>query len=182
MLIKMVKFIEKKVQLKNGIEVLIRGIEPEDGRRLVEMFDFLSEETKYTRFMKFRKSIGEEELEPFLKLSKENFAIVSEIRDGNNKKIIIADGRYALDEPPDGATVAIIVRDNYQRLGLAHQMLNILIDVAKDNEILYFHGEILLENSKMLTFVKKTGYNYEHKDERGVRYFKIDLEQIETPL
>ncbi|MHA1229154.1 MAG: GNAT family N-acetyltransferase [Candidatus Helarchaeota archaeon] len=177
----MTPFIEKKIKLKNGLEVLIREIREDDAEKLIEMFEHLSDETKYTRFMKFRKTIMIEDLKPFLKSSKENFAIVAELeRDG--KKIIIADGRYYLDDPPDRANVAIVVRDDFQRQGLAHQMLSILIDVARENNIKYFHGEILLENSKMLNFIKKTGYEYEHRDESGVRYFNIDLEQIKTPL
>ncbi|MHA1269917.1 MAG: GNAT family N-acetyltransferase [Candidatus Helarchaeota archaeon] len=173
-------FLEKKVQLKNGINAIIREIRRDDAKKLIEMFSQLSEETKYTRFMKFRKSIDEDELDPFLMSDRKNFAIVAEILD--DKNMIIADGRYVLDMPPDKATVAIIVHDKYQRLGLAHQMLSILIDVARENNIKYFHGEILLENSKMLNFIKKTGYNYDYKDDAGIRYFNIDLEQIQTPL
>jgi acetyltransferase len=176
-------FNKEKVTLKDGTEVLIRKIEPEDGPKLIEMFDHLSDETKYTRFMKFRKSIEEDELEPFLVSDNKNFAIVAEVNNDNGGNFLIADGRYVLDKPPDKATVAIIVRDDYQRKGLAHQMLSILIDVAKeDNNIKYFHGEILLENSKMLNFIKKTGYNYDFNDQTGVRYFLIDLEPIKTPL
>jgi len=181
MLNKMSKFQGINIKLKNGLDVLIREIKQEDSKSLVEMFDRLSDETKYTRFMKFRKKIDMAELEPFLKSSRENFAIVAVIK-CNNKDCIIADGRYVLDSPPDKATVAIIVQDAYQRLGLAHQMLSILIDMAKENNIKYFHGEILLEYSKMLNFIKKTGYNYDYKDEAGIRYFNINLEQIKTPL
>ncbi|TFF86867.1 MAG: GNAT family N-acetyltransferase [Promethearchaeota archaeon] len=174
-------FNKEAVTLKDGTEVLIRKIEPGDGPKLIEMFDHLSDETKYTRFMKFRKSIEEDELEPFLLSDKKNFAIVAEVNNSGNI-FIIADGRYVLDKPPDKATVAIIVRDDYQRKGLAHQMLSILIDVARENNINFFHGEILLENSKMLNFIKKTGYDYDFNDQTGVRYFTIDLEPIKTPL
>lgn len=181
----MTMFNGEKVKLKDDLEVLIRPIQEDDASKLIEMFNYLSEETKYTRFMKFRKSIDEEDLEPFLESNKENCAIVAEINpngDKNEKSFIIADGRYVLDEPPDRASVAIIVQDDYQRLGLATQMLSILIDIAKENGIKYFHGEILLENSKMLNFIRKTGYQYSYHDQRGIRYFNIDLEQIKTPL
>ncbi|MBD3227375.1 MAG: GNAT family N-acetyltransferase [Candidatus Lokiarchaeota archaeon] len=180
----MTEFNGENVTLKDGLEVLIRPIQNDDGQKLVEMFNYLSEETKYTRFMKFRKSIDEEELEPFLTADKKNFAIVAEIEpdDEDKESFIIADGRYVLDEPPDKASVAIIVQDDYQRQGLATHMLSILIDIAKENGIKYFHGEILLENSKMLNFIKRTGYQYSYHDQKGVRYFNIDLEQIKTPL
>jgi len=175
-------FTSQTVVLKNGLTINIRRIVKEDPPKLVEMFKYLSDESKYTRFMKYRKSIEEDELEPFLKFSKENFAIVAEVNVEKGESYLIADGRYVLDEPPDRASVAVIVQDDYQRLGIAHQMLSILIDVARENGIKYFHGEILLQNSKMLDFIKKTGYSYDYRDELGVRYFLITLEQIKTPL
>jgi len=169
------------VILKNGLKVLIREVREDDGPKLIEMFESLSDETKYTRFMKYRKSLDLDDLKPFLHSDSKNLAIVAELFK-NVHSIIIADGRYVLDEPPHGANVGIVVRDDYQRLGLATQMLSIMIDIAKENGIKYFHGEILLENSKMLNFIHKTGYKYEYHDERGVRFFNIDLEQIKTPL
>ena len=69
-------------------------------------------------------------------------------------KEIMAIGSYAM-EAEDKAEVAFVVREDYQGMGIASYLLDMLEKIAKENGYRKFSASVLRENSAMIHVFKK---------------------------
>ncbi len=107
--------------LKNGLQVTIRAIKPEDRDNFLAAFNELDERSIYLRFFTDNKSFSEKEINEavdvdFVKI----VALVTCINDHDEQKII-GGGRffvYGDANPPEKAEVAFMVSNDYQSLGI----------------------------------------------------------------
>ncbi len=146
--------------LKNGIEVRIRSIRPDDKKRLVEAFKNLDPESIYTRFFYHKKMLTEEELKSATELDFENaVALVVTTGEGEQETIIGA-GRYVVIDETDklrSAEVAFTIEEDYHRQGMARILLQHLASIAREKGLYCFVAEVLPENRGMLTVFSRSG-------------------------
>jgi GNAT superfamily N-acetyltransferase len=82
-------------------------------------------------------------------------ALVAEA-ERNGGKEIIGVGRYIKLPFDHTAEVAFIVQDSEQNKGLGTQLLKHLAQLAWQQEIYFFFGEVLRQNYRMLSIFKKS--------------------------
>jgi len=143
--------------LPDGTEVLFRPIRPEDEPMGREMLASLSGETLRVRYFVLRE-IDRDLLIRSCNIDySRELAIIAEIGKGAEKKMI---GGVRLISEPDSrkGQIAILVRDDYQRLGLGKELIDILIGAAQDKRMEEIYGIVLTENKKMLALCKKMGF------------------------
>ncbi len=107
--------------LKNGLQVTVRAINPDDRDNFQAAFNELDERSIYLRFFTDNKSFSDKEMNDavdvdFVKI----VALVTCIKDQDDEKII-GGGRffvYGDAKPPDKAEVAFMVSNDYQSLVL----------------------------------------------------------------
>src|SRR5512139_2886980 len=106
--------------LRNGLQVTIRAIRPDDGDALLAAFKGLDKRTIHLRFFGPKKELSERELTAATDVDfVRTVALVTCVQDGPAGKIIGA-GRYVAvgnADPPDKAEVAFTVEEDYQGLG-----------------------------------------------------------------
>ena len=146
--------------LRNGLEVTIRAIKPDDKELIVAAFRELDEATVYMRFFELKKEITDRELKWATEIDYvHNIALVGCIRENEGERII-GIGRYvAADEltPPSSAEVAFIVEKGYQGLGLASALLRHLMLIGQMQGISRFEAEVLPSNKAMLRVFGRAG-------------------------
>ena len=151
---------DKTATLKNGIEVKVRSIRPDDKNRLVEAFKNLDPESIYTRFFHHKKMLTEEELKSATELDFENaVALVVTTGEGEHEAIIGA-GRYVVIDATGklrSAEVAFTVEEDYHRQGMARILLQHLASIAREKGLTRFVAEVLPENRGMLTVFSRSG-------------------------
>ena len=143
--------------LPDGTEVLLRPVRPEDEPMSRAMLASLSAETLRVRYFVLR------EIDRDLLIRSCNIdygrelAIIAEIRSGTEKKMI---GGVRLISEPDSrkGQFAILVHDDYQRMGLGAELIDILIGIAQDKRMEEIYGIVLSENKKMLALCGKMGF------------------------
>lgn len=163
--------------LKNGLQVTIRSIRPDDGEALLAAFEELEERTVYLRFFG-PKQVAHRDLREatdvdFVRI----VALVTCIRNGAVEKII-GGGRYIVfgdAEPPDRAEVAFMVEEDYQGLGIASLMLRHLAGIAKEKGIMQFHAEVLPENKGMLAVFNRSGFLIRQEFAEGLAHVTLSL-------
>jgi GNAT superfamily N-acetyltransferase len=79
---------------------------------------------------------------------RKNMSILGLVRKGGHKEIV-AIGSYAEDDM-DRVEVAFVVRENYQRMGIASYLLDMLERIAEENGYTGFSASALRENKGML--------------------------------
>ena len=159
---------DKTATLRNGMEVKVRSIRPDDKNRLVTAFKNLDPESIYTRFFYHKKMLTDAELKAATELDFENaVALVITIGEGENE-VIIGGGRYAVIDATEklrSAEVAFTVEEDYHRQGIARILLQHLAFIAREKGLSCFVAEVLPENRGMLNVFSRSGLSV--KTEHG---------------
>ncbi|HEX6906993.1 MAG TPA: GNAT family N-acetyltransferase, partial [Terriglobales bacterium] len=150
-------------RLKNGEEVMIRPVRPEDEPALVRFHSALSERSVYLRYfqpMKLSTRTAHERLTRicFLDYDRE-MALVAEHRDGRSGLAeIVAVARLSKLHAVNEAEAAIVVSDDYQHQGLGTELYRRLAQIARDEKIARIVSTMLGENREMRAICQKLGF------------------------
>jgi len=162
-----------KYNLKDGTQVTIRLIKPNDKERLRLSFKELSADSRRTRFHSQMSGLTNGQLEYLTEIDYQNhFAICAiDISHGRDKGIGVA--RYIrIEDEPDTVELAITVLDAYQGLGLGKILCELLMDAARENGIRKFRGYISEENASLAAMIKRFGA---HSQVEHGRLTRVDL-------
>jgi acetyltransferase len=153
-------------RMKDGTEVTIRPIKPEDEPMELEFIRGLSTETSRYRFFQILKDLPHEGLVRFCNIDYDReMAFIAETRDGD-RKIEIGVSRLILDPNRKRGEFAIVVTDKYQRKGLGIKLLDMLIEVSREKNVEVIYGMVMADNVKMINACEKLGFTTrrEHGD------------------
>lgn len=147
--------------LKDGTPVILRPIRPEDEPLIVSFHYNLSEHSvrqRYFEFMSLGERVAHERLIRicFADYDRE-LTSVAEI-EGPDGPQIIAVGRLSRIPGTQYARFSIIILDDYHNRGLGTQLLEHLINIAKQEHIEIIDARILSENLEMINICKKLGF------------------------
>jgi GNAT superfamily N-acetyltransferase/acyl CoA:acetate/3-ketoacid CoA transferase beta subunit len=146
---------KSRFSLSNGKNVEIRPLLSSDEFEYRNFFYSLKEETIYMRFF-YRMKLFSHRMAQQQWASvdyRKNISIIGLVH-GVGRKEIVAIGSYA-DEDNGRAEVAFVVKEDYQGLGIASQMLAQLEKIARVNGFKGFTATILKENVAMEHVFKK---------------------------
>ena len=160
-------------RLRDGTEVTIRAIGPDDKERMLNAFRELSPESVYTRVFHLKKDLSAEELRRLTEVDPgKEVALVVTIGSGAGERII-AGGRYVA--AGDAAEIAFAVEEDYQRRGIAGRLLRRLAGIARERGIARFEAFVLPENVSMLEVFRRSGFVMGTKREDGVVRVTLEL-------
>lgn len=169
--------------LKNGLQVTVRAIRPDDRDAVVAALRELDESSIYLRFFSQKQEFSPQELTEAVDVDfVRTVALVICIENGSGEKII-GGGRYIAfgdAEPPDRAEVAFMVEEDCQGLGIASLTLRHLAGIAKQKGIAEFHAEVLPENKGMLAVFKRSGFPVKQESAEGLVHVTISLVKDST--
>jgi acetyltransferase len=162
--------------MKNGQEVTIRPIRPEDEPLAVKFHQSLSERSVYFRYfqlVKVSQRTAHERLTRlcFIDYDRE-MALVAECQNPTTgEHEILAVGRLSKLHGTDEAEFAMLVRDAIQGLGLGTELLRRLVRVGQDEQMTRITADILWENAPMQRVCEKVGFQLR----RGVDLVKAEI-------
>ena len=158
--------------LRDGTDVTIRPIRPEDEPAIVDFHERLSERSVYLRYasmMKLSQRVAHERLARicFIDYDRE-MALVAERPDGENgEDAIIAVGRLTKLQGTDEGEFAMLVQDDYQRQGIGTELLKRLIEIGQAEGLGRITADILAQNTPMQKLCRKLGFTILRGDDLG---------------
>ena len=155
--------------LKNGQEVLLRPIKPEDEPMWIEWFQSLSEETIRYRFFQMLKDTPHEVRVRYCNVDYDReVALVAEMVENGKRKIL---GVSRLSVEPDGkhGEMAFIVSDYWQGLGLGTKLVDYSLDIAKEKGVASVYAIMLQDNYRAISLTKKMGFIIEYLSDGTVK-------------
>ncbi|MGA3058899.1 MAG: GNAT family N-acetyltransferase [Candidatus Bathyarchaeia archaeon] len=162
------KYISKRT-LKNGVQVTLRPIKPEDEPHFNELFKSLSEDSVRFRFFEIIKEMSHDTLSRYCNLDYDReIAIVAQLY---NDPRIIGVVRLILDSERKNGEFAIMVSDSWHRLGLGSKLMDFIIDIAKDMKIETIYSQVTRENIKMTSLCCKKGFETKPVDEYTINMY-----------
>jgi acetyltransferase len=165
--------------IKDGRQVTIRSITPDDAPLLVDLYFRLSDTSRRLRFHSMRQNVSLPELErethQLSDLDSENEAALVATVEADGQEQIVAVARLARSQTPTDAESAIVVRDDYQSQGLGTHMLKLLAQVARGMSIRRLTAWIMAENVHMLHIIKKSGLDVQAETRYGETYISVPV-------
>jgi len=160
-------------KLKDGTEVTLRPIKPEDEPLELEFVRGLSTETSRFRFFQIIKDLPHEALVRFCNIDYDReMAIIAETRIGD-QTVEIGVSRLVLDPGKSRGEFAVVIADKYQGRGLGTKLVDMLIEFAREKGIDTVYGTIMSENIKMIQLCEKLGFTTRREHENVMAELKL---------
>jgi GNAT superfamily N-acetyltransferase len=164
-------------EFKGGLKAHVRIIRPTDESMIRDLFYHLSESSVYFRYFSPRRSMPHGNIREYVSLSAEKgLSIVVTVGPRENRRII-AEGRYVIEADSDFAEAAFMVSEKYQGYGIGTYLLNLLIDVAKEQGLKGLHADVLLSNAPMLKVFDKQPYVLHKRFGDGVATLELRFDE-----
>ncbi len=149
--------------MKDGNQVAIRPIRPEDEPLMVKFHETLSDRSVYLRYfctLSLSRRVAHERL---LRICFGDYdreiALVAEHTDPcTGERRIMAVGRINKLHGKNEAEVAVLVSDQYQGLGLGNELLRRVVQIARDEKLSEVSAEMLPDNIAMQVIMKHHGF------------------------
>ena len=149
-------------KMKDGGDVVIRPIRPEDEPLMIEFHKKLSERSVYLRYfqpLKLTQRTAHERLTHtcFIDYNRE-MALVAERKNEAGEGEILAVGRLSKLHGRDEAELAAVATDAAQHKGLGTELYRRLIEFARDEKLKRVVSTMLPENREMRAVCVKHGF------------------------
>jgi len=155
--------LETGVTLRDGRQVLIRPIRPEDAEREQRFFASLGPATVYRRFMMALRELPPAMIARFTQIDYDReLALVAQVEapsaiDHRPQTQVVAVARITPTIVTEVCEFAIVVGDAWQRSGLGRVLMTQLFSAARERGYTATEGYVMAENEGMLKFCQSLG-------------------------
>ena len=165
--------------MKDGKEVTIRPIRPEDEPLLVEFHHTLSDRTVFARFfqaLSLGQRIAHERLTRicFIDYARE-MALVAEYQDANGERHVLGVSRLHKVHGTTEGRFSVIVTDDYQHQGLGTELLRRVLDVARQENVTHVSADIMPSCDDMRHMCETVGFKVIGAAESQTQKVEIQL-------
>lgn len=164
----------EKLRLK-GRTYFLRPLRLSDERLLQEFFYSHSPETLYFRYRFHPKRMSREKAQSLVNISKDEGMAVGIFRRKGPMEEIAAVGRYYLLSQDNAAEVALVVKENHRRRGMARELLQRLVQSARQRGVGRMVAYVLRENQPMIRLFEKCGFALKPTEEHQEMMAELDL-------
>jgi acetyltransferase len=167
-------------ELSSGQCVTIRRIQSSDATLLVDMFHHLSNRTRRLRFHAYMENLPQERIwREAVALSdldsERQVAIVAVFQDDTGPHIVGVARFVRATADAAEAETAVVVRDDFQRMGLGTQLLSSLIPIAQSMGIERLFGWVMSENRHMMQIIGKTDLPVHRENHSGETFVVLSI-------
>jgi acetyltransferase len=149
--------------MNDGNQVTIRPIRPEDEPLIAKFHETLSDRSVYLRYfcsLSLSRRVAHERL---LRICFGDYdremALVAEYTDPTTgERRILGVGRMNKLHGRNEAEVAALVSDRYQKMGLGHELLRRVVQIARDERLSLVSAEMLPDNVAMQAVFRRLGF------------------------
>ena len=137
------------LRLRDGREVTVRAVRADDGEKVRTAIRRLSPESRYTRFFSPLRDVTPKMLE----------RVIHPDEAHELQLVAVAGARYAATPERSGdCEFAVTVADDWHRVGLARQLLEMLMRTARARGFERMEGYILSTNEAMIGLATRLGF------------------------
>ncbi|HEY7423001.1 MAG TPA: bifunctional acetate--CoA ligase family protein/GNAT family N-acetyltransferase [Gemmataceae bacterium] len=162
-------------RMRDGREVLVRPIRPEDEPLIVALHAGHSEHTIRMRFFSMVKTLSRDSLIRLCHLDYDREMALAAVLGEGGESRLLGVSRYYLHPETGAAEFALVVSDAYQRQGLGRHLMQRLIAIARERGVQRLVGQVLAENTPMLHLLRVLGFSPPVPVEDQVVRVELDL-------
>nr|MDA3834170.1 GNAT family N-acetyltransferase [Spirochaetales bacterium] len=155
-------------QLRDGSDVILRPIKPEDEPMWLELLASCSKESIYHRF-RYDFYFDSHEVATqfcFIDYDRE-IAIVAEV-EKEGKKRLIGVGRLIADPDVEVMEYAVLITDDWQKKELGYMLTEYCMKIAKDRSVKKLVAETTRDNKPMISVFRKLNFKIRFNEDTTV--------------
>jgi acetyltransferase len=161
--------------LRDGAEVTMRPIRPEDEPAMVHFHEALSDRSIYMRYFHHLSLTERVSHERLTRICFGDYDRQMVLVAENAQGAIVAVGRLNREPgAPEAAEFALLVGDPWQHSGIGKELLTLLIRIARHEKIRRIYGPILGQNQPMQDICRDLGFHLKYVREEAS--FEASLE------
>lgn len=165
---------ERKVRTRTGTEIVVRPIAAADHDALLDLFDRLGPESRYSRFMFPAQTLSEADVRYFTELDHHRHEALWALSESGEP---IGTARYVcLDDRPGVAEIAVTIADGWHEHGVGTALLEVLAERAAEEGVERFLAICLPSNLEMIDMIQRLGGGQAETRLKG------SLLEVEAPL
>ena len=145
--------------LRDGTQMVVRPIRPEDRQIEREFVRKLSDESKYFRFMSAMRELTETMLNRFTQIDYDREMALIAVVCENGRETEIGVARYVVNADNASCEFAVAVADAWQHRGVATALLLGLVAAASKRGLRIMEGIVMARNDKMLGLMHALGFS-----------------------
>ena len=167
--------LEECVRLKNGEQILLRPIRPEDAQAHLDFIHGLSEEDLRLRFFGLVQNFVLSDMPKFTQIDydREMAFIATHLVDGKPETLGVV--RTSTKPDNSAAEFAIIVRSDMKGTGLGSMLFEKMIRYCKSRGTRYLEGQTMPRNKGMIGLAKRFGLAVTHNYEEELVEMRLPL-------
>ncbi len=162
-----------------GLELFFRPVKISDEPLLKDFFYALSDRSLYRRFISMRQEMPHKLLQEFVVIDYTREMVILAVREDGEKEDVVGVGQYSINEATHTAEVALAVQDDYHRQGVGRELLSYLTFLAKQQGLLGFTAEVLMENRPMMNLFKTMGFDLDTRRDAGVYELRMAFREAD---
>lgn len=152
----------QRLTLNDGLECLIRPIQPDDASTLQVFVRNLSDEARYMRFVSLMRELTPKMLARYTLIDyNRELALIATVpgvdKNGQTIDEIIGLAHYLRNRDGRTAEYALVIADNWQGRGLGRQLMDRLIQAARDQGLELIEGLVIGSNRPMRNLMQTWG-------------------------
>lgn len=142
--------------LRDGRQVEIRALRPDDRAELLAAIGRVSTESLYRRFFAVKRNFSDKEVDFFLNVDFEKHVALVVVLEESGRPTIVGGGRYVVVRPGT-AELAFAVVDQYQGLSIGTVLIRHLMAIARTAGLAHLVADVLPGNAPMLKVFERSG-------------------------
>ncbi|HEV2819532.1 MAG TPA: GNAT family N-acetyltransferase [Solirubrobacteraceae bacterium] len=168
------------VTLRDGAQVTLRPIRPDDKERLREAFERLGEDSRYRRFFSPVRTLSPATLHYLTEVDHHDHEALVAQEASTGEGLGVARYVRVQDTSPDAAEAAVAVVDDWQGRGLGTVLLRALAGRARDEGITTFTALVQGDNPRAMRTLSALG-EVRHSRDGGHVLLRIALPEQGPP-
>ncbi|MGB4182945.1 MAG: GNAT family N-acetyltransferase, partial [Dethiobacteria bacterium] len=129
---------------KSGLSIFLRPVKISDETMLKDFFYSLSDKSLYQRFLTIRRHMPHEELQKqFVVIDYTKEMIILAVKKYLGHEVITGVAQYCINGSALSAEASIVVRDDFQKMGIGFELLSYLVYVAQKQGLHLFQANVM---------------------------------------
>ncbi len=153
---------------KTGLTLFMRPVKIDDETLIKDLFYSLSDKSLERRFMSLRRDVPHKMRQEFVVIDYTKEMVILAVVEENGNEIAVGMGHYIENLDAHTAEVAFTVRDDCHNAGIGTTLLSYLTLLAKNDGLLGFTAEVLVDNRPMLKVFEKMNFDMKKTIEDSV--------------
>ena len=159
-----------------GRTVYFRPLRPSDEKAIQDFFYSHRPETIYQRYLTNVEALPHQEAQTRVSVDYNKDMAIAGFDDWTPYAQMVCLGRYIRDEK-DQAEIGLVVKENYQGIGIGKFMCGHLVEAAKLHGITRLFACVAHSNAPMLAIFKRFGFGVKESRQIQGYYLSLDLQQ-----